>query len=509
MKTCAFKTLGCKVNQYETQALREDFIRLGYKEVTWGSGAGVYLINTCAVTRTAEQKSRHFIQQARRLNPEGRIVVTGCFAEYSPDRIKNIKEVDYIFPNNAKRKIASVVSSKPELQDEQDWAEITDFKEHNRAFIKIQDGCDRFCSYCIVPYLRGRSRSRDVKSVLLEAKRLAEKGFKEIVLTGICLGDYGKDSKIPPNPPLSKGGIKLSQRERIWPARGGGDFREDSLCDLIVELEKIDGIRRVRLSSIGITDVGEELINLFKVSRKLCPHLHISLQSGSEKILKLMRRNYTPAGYMDKVERLKDARPDISLTTDVLVGFPGEEDVDFESTFQLCEEAAFSRLHIFAYSKREGTLSYDFNPEVTPPVLKSRMKRMKELASRLSCRYREGFLGRVLSVLIESRRDGESGLLTGYTGNYIKVLVDPAPSRSEEKPQVRRGGVDGEDALRNKLVPVRITRVIGGKTFAITTQSPEKYSGFPLRSNNLCHYNAGQSLPLQIQIDVKKNSRNI
>jgi len=433
-KTCAFKTLGCKVNQYETQALREDFIRLGYKEVAWGSEAEVYLINTCAVTRTAEQKSRHFIQQARRLNPESRIVVTGCFAEYSPDRIKNIKEVDYIFSNNAKRRIASVVSSKPELQTEQDWAEITDFKEHNRAFIKIQDGCNRFCSYCIVPYLRGRSRSRDAKSILLEANRLAEKGFKEVVLTGICLGDYGKDSQILPNPPLSKGGIR-------------GDFQEDSLCGLIAELEKIDEIKRIRLSSIGIMDVGEELINLFKVSRKLCPHLHISLQSGSEKILKLMRRNYTPSDYIDKVKRLKDACPDISLTTDVLVGFPGEEDADFDSTFQLCEEAAFSRLHIFAYSKRKGTLSYDFNPEVTPAAVKNRTKRMKELALKLSYRYREKFLGKILPVLIESRKDKESGFLTGYTGNYIKVLAG------------------GEDALRNKLVPARITRMTGGKTF--------------------------------------------
>ena len=459
MKTCAFKTLGCKVNQYETQALREDFIRLGYKEVAWGSGAGVYLINTCAVTQAAEQKSRHFIQQARRLNPESRIVVTGCFAEYSPDRIKNIKEADYIFPNNAKRKIAGIVSSKPELQNEQDWTEITDFKEHDRAFIKIQDGCDRFCSYCIVPYLRGRSRSRDAKSILLEAKRLAEKGFKEVVLTGICLGDYGKDSG-------------------------------ETLSGLIPELEKIDGIRRIRLSSIGIMDVGKELINLFKVSRKLCPHLHISLQSGSEKILKLMRRNYTPSDYMDKVKRLKDVRPDISLTTDVLVGFPGEEDADFEFTFQLCEEAAFSRLHIFAYSKRKGTLSYDFKPEVTPAAVKSRTKRMKELASRLSCRYRDEFLGKVLSVLIESRRDGESGLLTGYTGNYIKVLVD------------------GVDVLRNKLVPVRITGVTGGKTFAVTTQSPEKYSGFPLRSNNLCHYNAEQALPLQCRASSATTNTN-
>mgnify|MGYP001350130070 CR=1 FL=1 len=397
-KTVRFYTLGCKVNQYETQSIRERFVSRGFKEIFNGRKADVYLINTCTVTHKADKDSRYYINKARSQNPKAKVILTGCIACKDKEALSGFKGVDYII-------------SKKFFPDG-----ISAFSGHTRAFLKIQDGCDNFCSYCIVPLVRGRSRSRSLKEIVCEAKRLVSNGFKEIVLTGICLGAYGKDLR-----------------------------PKADLTDVIPELEKIIGLLRIRLSSIEPNYVSDKLIKQILESKKLCRHLHIPLQSGYDEILKKMHRRYKSGDYMKLIKKIKKNIPDIAITTDVLVGFPGEKEENFKNTLKLIREINPLKLHIFPYSGREGTFATDnFKQAINPIVMKERILQIKSLSEKCAIIYKRQFLGKNMLIFIESCSKNKIGFYRGYTDNYIDVLIK------------------SKQDLRNKLIPLTLKKICDG-----------------------------------------------
>jgi threonylcarbamoyladenosine tRNA methylthiotransferase MtaB len=392
MATFAIKTLGCKVNQYESQALREKLLGLGFSE-SEDSRVDVYVVNTCAVTEKADRGSLDTLRQLNRRNPQAKIFVTGCSAQNNPGAIKSINGIAGVLKNDEKERLPDFVSGMAPARKSEP-STITVFHRHSRAFLKIQDGCNNRCSYCIIPKLRGASRSRPMYSIIDEAKKLAENGYKEIVLCGICLGSYGKD-------------IGMSE----------------ALARLTEALEKIEGLARIRLSSIEASEVSSELINHMTTSEKLCRHLHIPLQSADEKVLTLMRRKVTPADYAALVFQLRRRLPDIGITTDVMVGFPGEEEANFANTLKFLEEIKPSRMHIFPFSPRKKTPAYNFANTVKPHQMKERLSRMKALSKKLSLDFCSLMLGEELSVLVESVPCPKTGLLKGYSSNYIRTYL--------------------------------------------------------------------------------------
>jgi len=396
MPTIKFHTLGCKVNQYDTQSIRERFLEHGFREAGPGEKSDFYLINTCTVTAIADQKSRGIIHRCINENPGAKVIVTGCLVKKDRSRLTKIKGVSFIIEKSF-------------------FAEgISNFCAHTRAFLKIQDGCDNFCSYCKVPLARGRSRSKPLEDVIREAARLAKNGFKEIVLTGICLGSYGRDL----NPKIS-------------------------LVKAIEALEKIDKIARIRLSSIEAGDVTSALIKKMADSQKLCPHLHIPIQSGDDEILKKMRRRYSAAFYLKLIRKARKKIPNLAITTDCLVGFPGEGKRHFRNTLNLVRKISPLRVHIFPYSAREGTWAYSsLSGNIPAPDIKERVSRLKEAADLSAQSYKKLFLGRNLPVLFEARSKEMKGCWEGYADNYIKVLFK---SRS---------------ILRNRLIRVRLKALV-------------------------------------------------
>jgi len=398
--TIKFHTLGCKVNQYDTQSIRERFLEQGFREIYERKrAAGFYLINTCTVTALADQKSRGIIRRCIKENPQARIIVTGCLAAKDSQKLAKIKGV-------------SLIVSKSFFNEG-----ISDFCGHTRAFLKIQDGCDNFCAYCKVPLVRGRSRSRPLGELVQEAQRLAEKGFQEIVLTGICLGAYGRDLK-----------------------------PKSDLVKVISALEKIDGISRIRLSSIEAGDVTDALINKLAGSAKLCRHLHIPIQSGDDEILKKMRRGYTREFYLKLIKKIKNKIPDIAITTDCLVGFPGEHEKHFRNTVDLVRRINPLKVHIFPYSPREGTsASRRFgSSSVSQATLKKSIAILKSTASSCAKDYRQRFLGRKMPVLFEDRSKVKEGYWEGHTDNYIKVFFK------------------SQGNLKNKLALVKLKGIVEG-----------------------------------------------
>ena len=389
MKTVKFYTLGCKVNQYDTQSIRERFLNHGFKEISNGAKASVCLINTCTVTSSADQKSRNIIRRFSRENPKARIIVTGCLVNKDYATLAKITGVDFII---SKRFF-------PEG--------ITRFSGRTRAFLKIQDGCDNACAYCKVPLVRGRSRSRGACEVLAEARKLVKSGFKEIVLTGICLGAYGR-----------------------------GITPKTDLVRLISALEKIEGLKRIRLSSIEAGDVTKALIDKMSRSAKLCRHLHIPMQSGDDQILKRMRRKYTRNDYLVLIRSLRRKIPDIAITTDIMIGFPGEGEDNFNNTLDMIKQILPLKVHIFPYSRREGVRSCRYKDEVPVDLVRERMQKLARLSDSLSKDFKKKFLGRIIPVLIEGRSNDHPEYWEGYSGNYIKV-------RYKSKKE-----------LRNKIEPV-------------------------------------------------------
>ncbi len=396
MKTVKFYTLGCKVNQYETQAIREQFQAAGFRELGDGLPASVCVINTCTVTHRADCSSLYLIRRAYRQNPGARIIVTGCLTQFDTDKIADIPGVSLIVKNKDKKRIISLlsnsaVSCQPSTVNQ---SGITYFKNHSRAFLKIQDGCDYHCSYCKVCLVRGKSSSRSPCEIKKEVAVLVGNDYLEIVFSGICLGSYGRDL-VP----------KLS------------------LANLIEELEKIKGNFRIRLSSIEINDITDELIHIMTSSNRLCRHLHIPVQSGNDQILKRMSRSYSSAQYIKLIQRLREFMPEIAITTDVMIGFPGETEENFKNTIELIKKIEPLRVHIFPYSKRLNTPAYNFEESVSIQQIKLRTAILKKITQALRLAYCQKCISKVYRVLVEGKVFGYSDLWQGYTDNYIKVRV--------------------------------------------------------------------------------------
>jgi threonylcarbamoyladenosine tRNA methylthiotransferase MtaB len=374
VKTFLIKTFGCKVNQYESQVIREKFLADGYSEISNGNTPSVCVVNTCCVTENAERKSRQFINRLKKSYPDSKIIAAGCSVNL---KSQSIKKADILISNEKKD---SILPDKKK----NDKNGISKFTGHTRAFVKIQDGCNQFCSYCIVPHVRGRSRSRNLDEIIEEIKRLVSSGHKEIVVTGIHVGDF------------------------------------DSFNELIEIIDKIPDLLRVRISSIEPQDMTEDLMRSIFKSKKICRHFHIPLQSGSSRILRLMNRSYDYSEYKKLIEGIARQAPKVIFTTDIIVGFPGETKEDFVSTCNAVKEIGFAKVHIFPYSKRQGAKAADFACSVSPSEIKRRVKVLEEIADESAKKVRTGLIGTIQNVLIENI----DGKINGYTEGYIPVKIN-------------------------------------------------------------------------------------
>ena len=402
----AIQSLGCKVNLYESEYITDQFQKAGYEIVPFQEIADVYIINTCSVTNTSDVKSRKVIHQAIRRNPDACIVAIGCFIEANHDYHED--GVDILLGNANKSKVLEYVERYWQTKQKANYfvtpipekfddMTMSTFLGRTRAFIKIQDGCENFCSYCIIPYVRGKCRSKNFQTVLEEIQNYVQHGYKEVVLTGIHTGNYGVDL--------------------------GTDF-----AALLREIVKINGLVRLRISSIEITELTDEVLQIIRDNDVIVDHLHIPLQAGSDKILRLMNRKYDLAYFKQKMEQIREIRPDISLTTDIIVGFPFETEEDFQDTLSFVREVQFSKVHVFPYSRRSGTVAADMAEQVPGDVKKDRVRRLLALSKELETEYMKKFIGKTLPVLMEVNRTDYS---LGHTSNYLLVKV-PGEYQSED-----------------------------------------------------------------------------
>jgi threonylcarbamoyladenosine tRNA methylthiotransferase MtaB len=393
------------VNQYDTEAMIEIFEKNNYEVVENNEKADVYVINTCTVTNLGDRKSRQFIRRSRKNNPKAVIVVVGCYAQIASEEVMAIEGVNLVLGTNERSRIVELVESINEydkinyvdnIMDVKEFEEleIDKVKGKTRAFLKIQEGCNQFCSYCIIPYARGPIRSRKPENIIAEVNRLSENGFKEIVLTGIHIASYGKDLK------------------------------EASLLDIIKDVHKVEGIERIRLSSVEPTLLTYDFIKEIKALPKFCPHLHISLQSGCDETLKRMNRKYSTEEYRKIVENLRREIPDIAITTDIIVGFPGETDGEFECTYNFIKEMAFSQIHVFKYSPRKGTPAAKFENQIRGDIKSIRSEKMIKLGNELMNSYMNKFIDKKLNVLFEDYYDKKKSTIEGLTTNYIRVVAE-------------------------------------------------------------------------------------
>ena len=422
-----FFTLGCKVNIYETGAMEEQFLKHGC-ELTEGI-ADIYVINTCSVTNIAERKSRQMLRRAKELNPKAIIVACGCYAQVASGEIANIPEVDIIIGNNEKTNIVNIIEDYQkdkeresligDVMHQNDFVDfgITTYTELNRAVIKVQDGCDRFCSYCIIPYARGKVRSRVPENILEEIKKIAQKGIKEVVITGIHLASYGKDFK---NEEVKGYRKKYGYDEQYVEFDPKDDLQSGGfrLIELLEQINKIDGIERIRLGSLEPKLITENFIHRLSKIEKICPHFHLSLQSGCDKTLKDMNRRYTTAEFRNSVNLLRKYYKNVSLTTDIIVGFPGETDNDFEETYKFLKEVKFYKMHIFKYSPKKGTVAAKMPNQIDGKIKEERSKKLIELSDKNEEEYNRETIGKTVKVLFEEK-DGE--YYKGHTTNYITV----------------------------------------------------------------------------------------
>lgn len=408
MATVAFNTLGCKVNHYETEAIWQLFKQAGYVRVEFEATADVYIINTCTVTNTGDKKSRQTIRRAVRTNPDAVICVTGCYAQTSPAEILDIPGVDIVVGTQDRIKLLDYIEQfkkerqpingvhnimKNRVYEELD---VPSFTDRTRASLKIQEGCNNFCTFCIIPWARGLMRSRDPKEVIHQAQQLVAAGYKEIVLTGIHTGGYGEDMK---------------------------DY---NLAMLLSDLEKeVTGLKRLRISSIEASQITNEVIDVLKRSKIIVRHLHIPLQSGSDSVLKRMRRKYTMEFFGERLARLKEALPGVAVTSDVIVGFPGETEEEFMETYYFIKNHKFSELHVFPYSKRTGTPAARMEEQVDEEVKNERVNRLIALSDQLAKDYASQFEGSVLEIIPEAHYNEthENGLFEGYTDNYLRIVL--------------------------------------------------------------------------------------
>ncbi len=406
MLTVAFHTLGCRVNQYETEAIMDQFVESGYSIVEFEEQADVYVINSCTVTSAAARKTRQFARRSHRNNPDSLVVVAGCYPQVSPDEVAEIEEIDLLVGTDNKSKIVELVNKKlaGSIQDREikeynmlnkfEELKLKTLRETTRANIKIQEGCNQFCSYCIIPYARGALRSRDMEAIIQEVKKLTAAGVKEIVLTGIHLGAFGIEQN-----------------------------KQNALTDLLEQLIKLKKLQRIRLSSLEITEVRSKLLEMMAVEDKICRHLHLPLQSGTNKILQAMNRPYTIEQYRNKLLNIKNKIPEIAISTDVIVGFPGEKENDFKKTYQVIKELKFSRLHVFPFSPREGTPAAEMKQQVDDRIIKKNTKKLRKLNKQLMLDFQRANIGKKASVLFEYKSDKNNDMLSGYSDNYIRVLA--------------------------------------------------------------------------------------
>ena len=431
MKKCALHNLGCKVNSYETQVMQQMMEEAGYEIVEFGKEpADVYIINTCSVTNIADRKSRQMIHKAKKLNPDAIVAATGCYVEAAGDNVD--EDVDIAIGNNEKSRLVEILDSyfadvSEEKHIHADINKVTDFDdmfmeapmEHTRAYVKIQDGCNRFCTYCIIPYVRGRIRSRQKDDIFNEVSSLALKGCAEVVLTGIHLSSYGLDM--------------------------GGNA--PGLIDIIEMINGIEGIRRIRLGSLEPRIVTEEFAKRLAACEKICPHFHLSLQSGCDATLIRMNRKYTTGEFAKGVEILRRYFDNPAITTDVIVGFPGETQEEFDITYEYLKQIKFYELHVFKYSRRKGTMADKMPDQVDEQIKSARSDRLLELDDRLSTQYREKYIGQYICVLTEEVNMIEgTAYMTGFTPTYVKVAI-PVENMPDIQP--------------NMLVTVRAVKLLG------------------------------------------------
>lgn len=383
-------TLGCRTNQYESQAYHDQLETLGFQSAQNGESADICIVNTCTVTESADSNSRHEIRQLARQNPNAKIVVTGCLAEREPDSVRNIEGVTAVVSNHAKESLIN--SLFPEL-DVPEFS-IKHFDAHTRAFVKVQDGCNSFCTYCIIPYVRGRSRSRTMADILQEVEGLIKNGYKEVVLTGINIGDFDGNKS---------------------------DSEPDRLGDLVRAVDQVEGLERLRISSIDPDEVDDDLADAVLNGKKTCHSMHIVLQAGSNVVLKRMNRKYTRQIFLETVDRLKQADPDFTFTTDVIVGFPGETDEDFAETLSVMREVKFAKVHMFPYSERPRTRAALFPNKVPVDIIKQRKRDVLKTTEEIAFELRNLFVGRTMSVLTESKDHPNE--ISGHTANFLNVRI--------------------------------------------------------------------------------------
>lgn len=394
-------TFGCKVNSYESEFMKEQLINNGFVCNDDYKTSDIVIVNTCSVTNTADNKCKKMIRSIRRENNDCILMVCGCSSEHNRE-ILNDLNIDVLIGNNEKSKVVSLINDY--IKDKEKYIkfyntrnvpfenmEIEEFSSMTRAYVKIQDGCNNFCAYCVIPYVRGNIRSKDIDVAYNEIKALVDKGHKEIVFTGINTGAYGKEH---------------------------GKY---DLVDLIKRISLLEGLDRIRVSSIEMTEINDRFIEEMRINKKLCGHLHVSLQSGSERILEIMNRKYTKAEYKEKVNKLRKAREDINLTTDVIVGFPTETEEEFLECVEYCKDIAFSKIHVFPFSKREGTKAASMSGHLDNSIKKDRARRLIAVDDVLQKNYNDKFLGKVVNVLIE---ENEGKISIGHTENFLKVIVD-------------------------------------------------------------------------------------
>ncbi len=422
MPSVGILSLGCKVNTYESEYIRNILEKRGYEIKDFSDKCDIYIINTCTVTNTSDTKSSKMLRRARKENPDAIIVAMGCFIESNKDN--PIPGIDIVIGNRDKDKVPDLIDEYLKNKERiirlykgrTDIFEdmyITNFPGRTRAFVKIQDGCDNFCSYCIIPFVRGKCRSKDKDKVIEEITALVNNGYKEVVLTGIHTGSYGRDLDI-------------------------------SFADLLNEIIKIKGLRRLRISSIEATELNEDILNILKNSNIIVDHLHIPLQAGSNEILKSMNRKYDLKYFEDKIAEIRSIRPDISITTDIIVGFPGETEELFKETLNTVKRINFSKVHVFPYSERKGTKSERLPNKIPSNIKKDYVKRLIELSKELEIEYASKFIGKELEILVEQTKDDFS---YGHTSNYLNVKV--------------KGKLPHNELIKVKITSVDYPNVIG------------------------------------------------
>lgn len=420
--TFSVYTLGCKVNAYESEFMTHLFTSKGYKLVEYENNADIYIINTCTVTNNSDNKSKKIIRHTRKNNPNSIIIVCGCYPQYKKGQIDDLELVDIVLGNKDKSKIVEYledyIENKKKInkiydlkKQEFENMETREFNSKTRAFVKIQDGCNNFCSYCIIPYVRGNIRSKKKETVIKEITDLVNNGHKEVVLTGIHTGHYGSDINT-------------------------------TLTDLLKDLKKINGLKNIRISSIEITELDDEFLKELKNNELIVDHMHIPLQSGCDKTLKEMNRKYNTEYFEEKINKIRKIRPEISITTDVIVGFPNETDEDFNNTVEFINKIKFSKLHVFPYSKRNGTKAASMKNQIDEKIKKQRSHYLLNLSKNLEKEYYNKFEGKILSVLFETNKNNK---YQGHTGNYLRVEVEST-----------------ED-IRNKILNVKIEKVMDNR----------------------------------------------